>query len=139
MSIVDRFPLTSTATLGAAVLTLGLSAVAAEARGKYNVKAPNITGHVEFEKRSRAHMNTLESLVIFLPILWLLAIGSSSDLVPGILGLVWVVGRLFYSIGYISEPSRRLPAFFTVTTAQVLVYLGAAVFIGKSLTNVYFN
>ena len=36
------------------------------ARGKFNVAAPAITGHPVFERYYRVHQNTLEMLVIFI-------------------------------------------------------------------------
>ena len=41
------------------------------ARGLYGVKAPAVTGHPVFERYYRVQMNTLELLVVFLPVLWL--------------------------------------------------------------------
>jgi len=43
------------------------------ARGKYKVKAPATTGDPAFERAFRVQMNTLESAVAFLPVLWLFA------------------------------------------------------------------
>ena len=43
-------------------------------REKHGVKAPAITGHPEFERAFRVHYNTLEALVVFLPLLWLATI-----------------------------------------------------------------
>ena len=37
------------------------------ARGKYDIKAPAITGHEVFERYYRVQMNTLEQLIIFIP------------------------------------------------------------------------
>ena len=45
-----------------------------EARGKFGVKLPAISGHPDFERVFRAQMNTLEWMPIFLPSLWLFAI-----------------------------------------------------------------
>ena len=39
------------------------------ARGKFGVDAPATTGHPEFERYFRAHYNTLEQLIVFLPAL----------------------------------------------------------------------
>jgi hypothetical protein len=37
------------------------------ARGKFDIKAPAITGHDVFDRYYRVHMNTLEQLIIFIP------------------------------------------------------------------------
>jgi glutathione S-transferase len=40
-------------------------------RGKHKINAPAMTGPIEFESAVRVQMNTLEQLVVFLPLLWL--------------------------------------------------------------------
>ncbi|MGN6517426.1 MAG: MAPEG family protein, partial [Rhizomicrobium sp.] len=69
-------------------------------RGKHGVKAPAMTGPLEFECAVRVHMNTLEWMVIVLPLLWLATIYFSPAMsvawlswLPPVLGLVWIVGR----------------------------------------------
>src|ERR1700745_3040387 len=69
------------------------------ARIKYGVKLPAISGNEDFERVFRVQMNTLEWLPIFLPSLWLFAI-YHSDPIAAILGLIWIVGRIVYMIGY---------------------------------------
>src|SRR5262245_36332114 len=78
------------------------------ARGKFGVKLPAISGHPDFERVFRVHMNTLEWMPIFLPLLWLCAI-YFSDLVAAVLGLVWIVGRVLYFVGYSEAVEKRLP------------------------------
>src|SRR5581483_8205984 len=51
------------------------------ARGRLGVEAPSVTGDPEFERHYRVQANTLESLVIFLPSLWLFALFLRSDLI----------------------------------------------------------
>ena len=41
----------------------------ATARGQYKVEAPAITGNPDFERVFRVQQNTLEQLVLFLPLL----------------------------------------------------------------------
>ena len=40
------------------------------ARTRHGIKAPAITGHPQFERVHRVHVNTLELLVAFLPALY---------------------------------------------------------------------
>src|ERR1700744_2942444 len=71
------------------------------ARGKYDVKAPATTGHPEFECAYHVQIKTPEQFVIFLPLLWLSnAYFRSYPLITGALGLVWIVGRIMYAVGY---------------------------------------
>lgn len=81
-------------------------------RQKHGIKAPATTGHPEFDCAYRVQMNTLEQIVIFLPLLWLSnAYFQMMPFLTGALGLVWVVGRIMYAIGYMADPSKRGPGF----------------------------
>jgi glutathione S-transferase len=81
-------------------------------RGKHGVLAPAMTGAPEFERAFRVQMNTLEQVVLFLPVLWLATIYPvlSGYLAPG-LGLVWLIGRVLYSLGYMAAAAKRSSGF----------------------------
>src|SRR6202008_1086029 len=75
-------------------------------RSKYDVQGPAMSGHPEFDKAFRVQMNPLEQLVIFLPLLWLAnTYFAMLPLLVGALGLVWIVGRIVYALGYQADPS----------------------------------
>ncbi len=65
------------------------------ARVHSGLKAPAITGHEGFERMYRVQMNTLETLILFIPALFLAAKYWSGPWVAG-LGLVYVLGRHLY-------------------------------------------
>jgi glutathione S-transferase len=96
------------------------------ARSKFNVKLPAIAGHPDFERVFRVHMNTLEWMPIFLPLLWVCAL-YFSDAAAALLGLVWIGGRALYFTGYSAAVEKRLPGFFIQAMACVLLLIGAAV------------
>jgi glutathione S-transferase len=48
-------------------------ALVAIARGKLGVPAPAMSGTPEFERLVRVHLNTMERLVLFVPLLWMAA------------------------------------------------------------------
>jgi uncharacterized membrane protein YecN with MAPEG domain len=101
------------------------------ARRKCGIAAPAMTGDPLLERTVRAHYNTLEWLPIFLPSMWLFAI-YWNDLVAAALGLVWIVGRIIYFLGYVSAPGRRAPGFliqFLATAALLLGALGRLVYV----------
>jgi uncharacterized MAPEG superfamily protein len=77
------------------------------ARGRYGIKAPATTGHPDFERAFRAHMNTLEQVSLFLPVLWLAAVYGSNEPLVGWVGYAWLVGRLWYVIGYVRDANQR--------------------------------
>jgi len=93
------------------------------ARRKTGIAAPAMTGDPLLERTIRAHYNTLEWLPIFLPALWIFAI-YWSDLVAAGLGLLWIVGRIVYQIGYVSAPEKRAPGFLIQFIAVVVLVLG---------------
>jgi uncharacterized MAPEG superfamily protein len=87
-------------------------------RGKHGVLAPAVTGAPEFERAFRVQMNTLEQVVLFLPLLWLATVYPvlSGYLAPG-LGLIWLVGRVLYASGYMAEAAKRSSGFLIAGTA----------------------
>src|SRR6478752_2662345 len=96
----------------------------ARTRAKAGILPPAMTGDPRLERTIRAHLNMLEWLPIFLPSLWLFAIYWNST-VAAALGLVWIVGRIVYFVGYVAEARKRFPGFFIQSTAAALLLLGA--------------
>jgi glutathione S-transferase len=91
------------------------------ARGKYGIKAPAIAGHEVFERIYRVQMNTLEQLVVFLPVLWMAARYWNPAWMAAI-GAVYLVGRMIYRNSYIKEPgSRTLGFVLTIAPTSVLL------------------
>lgn len=93
-------------------------------RQKHGIKAPATTGNTEFECAYRVQMNTLEQIVIFLPLLWLSnAYFMMWPYLTGALGLVWIVGRIVYAVGYMADPTKRGTGFLIslVATAGLLI------------------
>jgi glutathione S-transferase len=103
---------------------LFVSIQVSRARRAYGVKLPATTGNPDFERVYRVHMNTLEWLPIFLPSLWLFAtyIGDSS---AAALGLVWIIGRILYMIGYLKAVEKRGPGFAIQGLACVVLWAGS--------------
>ncbi|MDO8400351.1 MAG: MAPEG family protein [Bradyrhizobium sp.] len=123
---------TQAATLLTLLVYLVVSLNVARARGKYGVKAPAVTGNEYFERAYRVQMNTLEQMVFFLPSMWLYAI-LSTDKVAAVGGLIWVVGRVIYSVSYIRNPASRGVGFTISFIAAIGLFLGAAYGVLKAL------
>lgn len=104
----------------------------AMARGKFDVPLPATTGNADFERVFRVHQNTHEWLPIFLTTLWVCAL-FFTDIGAAVLGVVWLVGRLVYAVGYTQAVERRLPGFFIQSLACALLFLGAAVGVARHL------
>jgi glutathione S-transferase len=96
------------------------------ARRKFKVRLPAVTGDPGFERVFRVHQNTLEWLPLFLPPLWLCAL-YLSDLAAAGLGLLWIVGRYLYYVGYAQQVEKRLPGFFIQATACLALVVCALV------------
>src|SRR5215468_11130761 len=126
MSAEDVMPYyTAIVTLLAVAFYFFLATRVATAHGKFDVRLPATTGNPDFERIFRAHMNTLEWMPTFLVPLWLCAI-YFSDVAAMVVGLVWIVGRALYFVGYTRAAEKRLPGFFIQSTACLLLFLGAA-------------
>ena len=95
-----------------------------QARSKYNVPAPAISGDPDFERIFRVQANTLEWLPIFLTSLWLFALYWDDRVAAG-LGLVWIVGRYLYMTGYAREASARSRGFGVQALATGVLLFGA--------------
>jgi glutathione S-transferase len=95
-----------------------------QARGKYGVNGPAVTGHPVFERYFRVQMNTLELLIALLPGLWLFA-HYVSPYVSAALGAVYLVGRFLYLRSYVSDPARRGVGFGLSLLPILVLLLGA--------------
>jgi len=76
------------------------------ARQKFGIKAPATTGHPDFERLFRAHLNTLESLGTFLPSYWLFVTYVNAPIGNG-LGALFLLGRVLYGEGYAAAAEKR--------------------------------
>jgi len=117
---------TALVTLLALILYFYMAVRVSQARGKFGVKAPAVTGNADFERIFRVQMNTLEWMPIFLPALWLFAI-YASDGFAALIGLVWIVGRAMYMVSYAEAAAKRGPGFGVQALAALTLLLGALI------------
>jgi glutathione S-transferase len=103
------------------------------ARGKYGVASPATTGNADFERIFRAQQNTLEHLVMFVPLLWLFS-QYVSPLWGALIGLVWVLARIWYALGYYAPTGKkRSPGFGLSVGALALLLVGSLLGIARNL------
>jgi glutathione S-transferase len=96
------------------------------ARARFGIKAPAITGHPDFERIVRVQMNTLEWMPIFLPALWLFAV-YVNDLGAAALGIVWIIGRIIFMVGYTQAADKRGSGFSIQALAAGVLLVGALI------------
>jgi glutathione S-transferase len=96
------------------------------ARERFGVKAPATTGNETFERYFRVQQNTLEQLVAFLPGIYLFSHYWNPLWAAG-LGVVYLIGREMYSMGYVKDPAKRGAGFGVGAMPVVLLLLGALI------------
>ena len=119
-----ELPLTSLGTILIVAFTFYASSGAGKMRGK--IQAPAVTGDPEFEKAFRIHYNTIEQLVLFLPVLWLSAPYWGDEFGGGV-AAVWVVGRIIYARAYQRDPSTRTVGFVITLLALAVAFIAACI------------
>ena len=94
--------------------------VVGRARGKHKIFPPAMLGHPDVERALRVQGNTVEQVVIFLPLLWVATLYFHGlGWLPAALGLIWCAGRVMYAIGYMKEANKRGPGFAIATLATL--------------------
>jgi glutathione S-transferase len=96
------------------------------ARGRYKVPAPATSGNADFERYYRVQMNTLEQMAVFLPSLWTFATFVSATWAAG-LGLVFVIGRLVYFVGYTRAANKRGIGFLISGLPTLALMIGGLI------------
>lgn len=94
------------------------------ARRRAGIDAPAMTGDPELERHLRVQANTVEWLVIYLPSLWLFAI-YWNDLFAAAAGVVWIIGRILYALGYAADAKKRELGFIIQMLATAVLLFGA--------------
>src|ERR1700761_5836141 len=115
---------TALVSLLALLLYFWMSLQVAGARRKSGIDAPATTGDPTLERAVRVHYNTLEWLPLFLVSLWLFAI-YWNELVAAGVGVVWIVGRVVYSTGYMADPGKRSTGFLIQLAAVAVLLFGS--------------
>ena len=103
------------------------------ARAKYKIAAPAMTGHPEFERTNRVHVNTLENLIIFIPAVWIFGVYVSARW-AALLGLVFVAARAVYAFGYLKAAEKRHIGSGITGIVEIVLVLGSLVGLARALT-----
>ncbi|HKD47809.1 MAG TPA: MAPEG family protein [Rhizomicrobium sp.] len=110
--------LSAAVTILTALVLIHAMVMVGPARRRHNIWPPAMTGHPDVERALRAQANSIEQVVIFLPLLWVATI-YFQGWVPPALGAIWCIGRFLYTIGYNREASKRGPGFLIAVVATL--------------------
>ena len=116
----------------AVIQFIAFGALTGRARARAGLKAPAVTGDEGFERMYRVQMNTLEVMVVFLPVLFLAARYWSPVFVAAT-GAVYLVGRLLYWRAYVADPARRGPGFALSMLPTLVLAIAALVGILRAI------
>ncbi len=121
---MQAYALVAIVTLVSLLLYVYMSLRVGQGRARFDVPAPAMHGHPDFERLVRVQANTLEWLPIYLVSLWLFALFWDSRVAAG-LGVVWIIGRVLYMVGYSREAGARSTGFLIQFVATLVLLLGA--------------
>jgi glutathione S-transferase len=123
-SLMERYYGVAIVTLIGGLVIFGMALTVSRTHAKTGILAPTMVGDPYLERAIRAHTNTLEWLPIFLPSMWLFAIYWSASWTTA-LGAAWLIGRIVYFMGYLSDAKNRFPGFFIQSLAAFTLLLGS--------------
>lgn len=105
-----------------------LGVMVGRARIKYGVEAPATTGNPEFERYFRVHVNTLESLIVFLPAVWIFSYAVNYHIGVA-LGVLFIIARIIYANGYLNAAAKRAPGAIATGIINIILVLGSVIWI----------
>ena len=96
------------------------------ARQRLGIDAPAVSGNDEFDRYFRAHQNSLEQLIVFLPAVLATAyLGYSITCL--VCGIFYLVGRAIYFRSYVKEPKKRTLGFVLSFFSTVILVMTSLV------------
>ena len=102
--------LSAAVTILAALILVYAMMLVGGTRQRVKIMAPAMGGHPDLERALRVQGNTVEQVVIFLPLLWVATL-YFHGWIPALLGLIWCLGRVIYAVGYMKDANKRGPGF----------------------------
>jgi uncharacterized membrane protein YecN with MAPEG domain len=99
-------------------------------RNKMGVKAPSMSGNLEWERLNRIHQNTLEVYLIFIPSVVGFAYYVSINWAC-ILGCLVLVARVLFYLGYKKSAKNRMVGVFMTSFANYTLLIGTFIAVVK--------
>ena len=131
------YPLTAAVTLISMLVYIWMATRVGAARARHEVPAPLMTGPDEFNRVLRVQENTMETLILFLPVLWLYAL-TISDLYAAAIGVFFPIGRILYALGYYAASDKRGKGFMIGFVATIILLFGSIIGTGQILWSQYY-
>jgi uncharacterized membrane protein YecN with MAPEG domain len=111
---------------------LGFGTAVGNARARFGIQAPATSGNEEFERYFRVQQNTLELLIVFLPVL-AVAAAYWNPLWVAAVGAMYLVGRLIYFRAYVREPRQRSLGYALSIVPVLVLAIGAVIGVVRAL------
>jgi glutathione S-transferase len=105
-----------------------LGAMVGRARQTYGVEAPATTGNPDFERYFRVHENTLESLIVFIPAVWIFSLVVNYHIGVA-LGVLFLIARIIYAQGYLTAAAKRGPGAIATAAINGILVLVSVIWI----------
>jgi glutathione S-transferase len=125
-------PYTDIVTALALLQFVWFAMLVGQARGKYGIRAPAVSGNEIFERHFRVQQNTLELLILFVPGLYLFSRYFNPLWAAG-LGVLYLIGRQLYATSYVKDPSSRSAGYGLSALPTLILVLGGLVGAGMRL------
>lgn len=109
---MEQYTLSALVTVFTSLLTFYLAYNVGDARRKNKADVLSEKQSKEVVIANRAHMNTIEISVVYLPLLWVATVFWPTT-IAGIIGSLWFVSRVWYAYTYLKDPSQRTLPFIT--------------------------
>ena len=118
--------LSAAVTILAALFCLAAAMNVARKRRAHGIEVPAMSGHPEVERALRVQGNTVEQFVIFLPALWLATL-YFQGWIPPVIGLIWVIGRVIFLVGYMASADKRHIGFGITVLSNIALLILATI------------
>ena len=107
---MEQYTISALVTVFSSLFTFYLAYNTGMTRMKHKEPPYETTKSKEVMIANRAHMNTIEMMVVYLPILWVATVFGPTAIVSWV-GVIWFVSRVWYALGYLKDPKKRQTPF----------------------------
>ena len=130
------YPLTGIVTLLTIFIAIGLGFRVGKARREHSIVAPSMDGPEAFNRVVRVQANTIETVVLFFPALWLFAV-SFGDIYAAAVGVLYPLGRIIYANAYYKAADKRSLGFLIGFISHIILIIGGLIGMGHAALALY--